>query len=211
MNQNRSKFENTKRRLRSISFVLAIFSFQPVFSQKVVLEQGTSKQLIVETVHPFVVRQYAQALRVSSTQDATQLFGADSPEVVLSQRVFAMMQGNYKAFMASWDRWSNTEMEQRDKDASRDASFWVGRWRENFSNGSLKFLNRIEVFDYVFINYQIEKQGKPTFVSTVAFLKEDAKWIGTQRLVNDPVLEHWNSNGNRVQRMADRPIVDNKK
>ena len=101
-----------------------------------------------------------------------------------------------------WTSASILEMEQRDRERSRDDSYWRDRWRKTYAMGfDLVITKRGEYGKYVFVEYRLTDNlpAKNVAKDSFALEKIEGKWRLTQALAVDPILQYWNSDQSRVQ------------
>jgi len=176
---------------------------QPVAAQE--LSPAQFKQLIVETIYVYEVREYQPPLQFTLDQAPAQL-RPGSPEAVLVQRVRTMMLGDYEGFLRTWNTEAQKLMRERDRAAGRNASTWAETWK-SLKGGTAVLVSRVDYGKYALLRYRVELPGGGTpLESSVAFAPAGDGWLGTHELIRDPVFNNWESGKSRVQTVAEIAI-----
>jgi len=167
------------------------------------------KSLIVETVHPYRVREYVPPLVLAT--DVTKAATAfDHPERTLAAYFSAMARGSYSDFLSCWTADSVSQLEAVNKKLQRSPDQWQRIWAETISGRKVVATHWINYGRYILVNYRIEQRA-PSVESpeAVAVLMEETpgRWKLTQALRADALPQHWKTRGNRVRLPAD-PLFD---
>jgi hypothetical protein len=163
------------------------------------------KTLIVETIHPYAVREYSPPL-VIATDVPKAAMAFDHPERTLAAYFSAMVRGSYADFLACWTADSAAQLEQVSKKLNRAPEQWEAIWASKFKGRRIEATHWINYGRYVLVNFRIEPAlaGEPADEQPLV-LKEESPgvWKLTQALRADAVPQHWKSPGNRVRLPAD--------
>jgi hypothetical protein len=166
------------------------------------------KSLIVETVHPYMVRAYNPPLPVATTVTKAAM-AFDHPERTLAAYFSAMVRGSYTDFLACWTVDSVAQLEQANKKMRRSPEQWERIWATSLAGQRVMAMYWINYGRYVLVNYRVEPSAglAPTSEAqeAVAVLIEESPgvWKLTQALRADAVPQHWKANGNRIRLPAD--------
>lgn len=167
------------------------------------------KSLIVETLHPYAVREYNPPL-VIATDVSKPAVAFDHPERTLAAYFSAMTRGSYADFLSCWTADSAAQFEQIGKKLNRSAAQWEAIWAQKFAGRRIVATHWINYGRYVLVNYRVEPAvAGETDDEPLAVLKEESPgvWKLTQALRADALPQHWKTPGNRVRLPAD-PLFD---
>jgi hypothetical protein len=161
------------------------------------------KTLSVEHVYLLKIVTYNLSVGVTAGERMREgTCAKESAEDTVRAYFEALRQVDVARSKDCWTRGSIVEMEQRDRERSRDDSYWGDRWRKTYAMGfDLAITKRGEYGKYVFIEYRVTDNlpAKNVAKDSFALEKVEGKWRLTQALAADPILQYWNSDQSRVQ------------
>jgi hypothetical protein len=202
-------------RLRAIAFLAVCVSTvsgvvgaqgssEPMFRT----EPPVQQRVVAEYQYFFTVNRYTSPVPVAiTTRDKASY---SSPELAAMALISAMATQDFEWFRSVWDIASVKRLEERDKAANQDPSFWKNAWARAFANTRVELTTRIETGDYVLIVYRIVPANATSAQSegvelTTALKSEKGRWFATQELADDPVLSYWKTPDVRVKRTIREP------
>ena len=107
------------------------------------------------------------------------------PESAVIAQFSAMRAGDYAWWISGWTDESREEMAARDLALGRDATFWVNAWREGLAGAEIRLVERIETGRYVWIRYEMYKNGELTLDGMQVLKQVGLEWRATQELATD--------------------------
>jgi hypothetical protein len=161
----------------------------------------TTKTLIVETVYPFTVQEFAPPLEIamvpSNVQDSF-----NHPEHTLRSYFSAISSKDYQRYLQCWTKDSQLLMQQKDKSANRSPGQWQDIWQSTFVGKRIQVTHWITYGRYVLFNYRLVGAPPETGESVVALVQEDGQWKLSQGLREDPVPLNWRESSGRIRQPA---------
>jgi hypothetical protein len=165
------------------------------------------QKVIAEDQYYFTVKQYTQPVPVSLTTRERAAY--DTPEQATMALISAMASQDFDWFRSVWDPAGIKALEERDKKANHDPSFWKHTWARAFANKRVELTTRIETGDYVIIAYRViaidVSQPADAMELTTPLKRENGRWFATQELAEDPVLAYWKTPNVRPRRTMREP------
>jgi hypothetical protein len=166
------------------------------------------QKLIVEDQYYFTVKPFSPPVPVSLTTRERAVY--DTPEQATMALISAMASQDFDWFRSVWDTAAIKVLEERDKKANHDASFWRQTWARVLANRRVELTTRIETGDYVLIAYRLvaldaAQPATDAMELTTPLKRENGRWFATQELAEDPVLAFWKTPSERPRRTMRGP------
>ena len=154
------------------------------------------KTLVVETVYPFSVAQYAPPVVVPSTLARAV---PTTPEQVMFQLFASMKAADYDWNMALWTPASRLEMQQRHAKAGQGKAHYEAIWKQS-RRSNYTLAARVTHGRFLIIQFEYDSPGAAKRQNdTIALEKQGEQWFLSQELAANPLLERWNAPGGRIQ------------
>lgn len=166
------------------------------------------KKIVVEHEYGFAVRRYEPPVSFTAVErSATK---TDSPEATTIAILSAMSHGDVPWFRSLWDSESARILADNDKAHNRDDASWIAAWQRMFRDRRVVLTNRIETGDYVLIAYDLiplQPNYRPEDVIQLEtpLRLQNGRWLATQELASDPVLQYWKTPEVRPRRVVRGP------
>lgn len=144
-----------------------------------------------EAVYQYQVMEYKGRVKLDLIKNESDA-KYDTPEDALTSLFSAIYEGNYNWWLSSWTKESQREF--KEDQISKDEL--IEEWKSFYKDHYIALINRIETGKYVLLYYNVaSKRNKIKQRQTIAFVKEDGRWLATNELSADPVFLYWqNSN-----------------
>ncbi|MEQ1529174.1 MAG: hypothetical protein ABL925_07650 [Methylococcales bacterium] len=110
----------------------------------------------------------------------------------------AILAGDFDWWLETWDAASKKIMLEKNKAAGHDKKFWLGQWKEQFSNRKIVPVRKIETGqDYVIMTYKVltadGRDASSGFELPSILKRVNGKWYSTLDLRADalPIASPW--------------------
>ena len=166
------------------------------------------KKIVVEAEYGFALRRYEPPVDVTAVdRNAAK---DDTPEATTIAILSAMSRGDVPWFRSLWDAESARILAADDAKHGRDDAFWTTTWARVLRDRRIVLTNRIESGEYVLIAYDLiplQANHKPEDVIHLETpLKlQNGRWLASQELSSDPVLQYWKTPDVRPRRVVRGP------
>ena len=162
---------------------------------------ATRRILVVETTHPFELREFTPPLEMSASKQSTAKGEVAHPEDTLRAYFEALKAGDYERFMSLWSNESQAYMREQDRAAGRTPEFWRSLWSKTFVGRRVMLTHWINYGPYVLIQFRIGDLRPDKTNENILVLKQDAPsiWKLTQELRDDQFLTGWNEPSGRIR------------
>ena len=129
-----------------------------------------------------------------------------TPEDALNSLFSAIYQGDFDWWLNSWAKDSQPGIKEDVE--SEDAL--VKEWESIFKDNYVALISRIETGKYVLLYYNVASKDKNKIVQrqTIAFVKEDGRWVATNELSADPVFLYWQEPKYKATKVGRELILD---
>jgi hypothetical protein len=166
------------------------------------------RKIVVEAEYGFALRRYEPPVDVAVV-DRNQAKD-DTPEATTIAMLSAMSRGDVPWFRSLWDTESARILAADDKTHGRDDASWTAIWARLLRDRRIVLTNRIDSGEYVLIAYDLiplQANHKPEEVIHLETpLKlQNGRWLATQELSSDPVLQFWKTPDVRPRRFVRGP------
>ncbi len=166
------------------------------------------KKIVVEDEFGFALRRYDPPVDVTAVDRSAAK--NDTPEATTIAMLSAMSRGDVPWFRSLWDAESAGILAADDKTHSRDDAFWIATWARALRDRRIVLTNRIESGDYVLIAYdlvplQANYQPEDVIHLETPLKLQNGRWLATQELASDPVLQYWKTPDVRPRRFVRGP------
>jgi hypothetical protein len=156
------------------------------------------KQTIEEVLHNYVVTPYQPELGVDSAS-----IPAGSVEKTVAVWIKAMQAGQYDAALGYWDAPSKAQIADRNRALGKSPADWAGEWGRLYSGNKAVLTHKIKYGKFWLIAYSVKNPaGQLVLRETVALDNAGGKWQLTLALAENVVLSNWESDKQRIQRLA---------
>ena len=144
-------------------------------------------QFTVEYVYRYAESHYTPAVPIQNlTRAKAQL---DTPEHTFESLISATRSLDYEWFLSLWDAKSQALFREQATTKKQDANFWRERWRASMQGKTVFLQKRLELVNYVILEYSAGAGSAPTQTLQPVVLKlVDGKWLLTQELAESSVL-----------------------
>lgn len=164
-------------------------------------------QVVEERLYYFTTRDYDPPVRVAPVARAAAAY--DNPEQAAIAQISAMFAGDLDWHRSTWTDESRVMMDERDQRLGRGAEFWQQRWAAALDGKTPYLTQRVDTGEFVFIVAKVVPEGsapgadpEQEEIELLQVLRSvDGRWLGTQELASDPVLQYWRNPGYRTQRL----------
>jgi len=174
-------------------FVFGIYNADEVLSgtiPKPVYKTTRAKyeEIKEEVVYPYEVMDYVGRVKLDLIQNKSDA-KYDTPEGALVSLFSAVYEGEYDWWLNSWTKESGLKLKE-DLDSEDELT---EKWRSLFKDSYVALISRIETGKYVLLYYNVATKERNKIIQrqTIAFVKEDGKWLATNELSADPVFLYW--------------------
>jgi hypothetical protein len=166
------------------------------------------KKIVVEDEYGFALRRYDPPVEVTPVERSAAK--DDTPEATTIAILSAMSRGDVAWFRSLWDPQSASILAADDQKYGRNDASWTAAWERLLRDRRVTLTNRIETGDYVLIAYDViplQPNYKPEDVVQLETpLKlHNGRWLATQELAGDPVLQYWKTPDVRPRRVVRGP------
>ena len=166
------------------------------------------KKIIVEDEYGFALRRYDPPVEFTVIERGAAR--SDTPEATTIAILSAMSRGDVPWFRSLWDEESASMLAADDKKHGRTDASWIAAWARLLTDRRIVLTNRIESGDYVLIAYDLvplQANHKPEDIIRLETpLKlQNGRWLATQELASDPVLQYWKTPDVRPRRLVRGP------
>ena len=112
------------------------------------------KTLTVEQTYPMVISKLAAPLVFDIKKVGNRIDKFQFPHVALQEQFVAMKSANYKTFMGTWSKDSQTEMNQRNSNSGRSENFWLNLWQSNLKSATTIEVRTVIAYSkYILLEY----------------------------------------------------------
>jgi len=189
-------------------FVLLTCLLFPPFIHSASVAQPTAptssasrRILVVETTHPFELREFTPPLEMNAPKKSTAQGEKVNPEETLRLYFEALKSGDYERYMSLWSKDSQVLMREQDRSANRSPEFWRNLWSSAFVGKRVVLTHWINYGPYVLIQFRVGDLRADKSNENLLVLKQESAstWVLTQELRNDQFLSGWNDPSGRIR------------
>ena len=145
------------------------------------------KEIKEEAVYQYLMMDYRGKVKLDLVEDESHA-KYDTPEESLISFFSAIYQGDYDWWLSSWTKKSQSELKE---EFSEDEL--TENWKSFYEDTYVALISRIETGKYVLLYYNAASKDRNKIIQrqTIAFVKEDGRWLATNELSSDPVFLYW--------------------
>lgn len=159
------------------------------------------KVMVEEVMHSFTVTPYTPELSIEDP--GLRAATPQTVERVVSAWIKAMQDKNFDAALSFWDDVSRRQIEERNRQQGKTPADWVRDWTRLYSGNRAVLTNRIKYGPYWMISYLVKKpSGEVVLGETVTLENVAGRWRLTLALADNVVHANWDSDKERIQRLA---------
>lgn len=156
------------------------------------------KQTIEEVLHNYVVTPYQVELAVDSAA-----IPAGTVEKVMTAWIKAMQADQYDVALGYWDAPSKAQISGRNRALGKSPADWTREWARLYSGNKVVLTHKIKYGKFWLIAYSVkDPAGQLILRETVVLDNTGGKWQLTLSLADNVVLANWESDKQRIQRLA---------
>lgn len=144
-------------------------------------------QFTVEFVYRYAESQYTPPVLIPNIPKEKEAL--DTPEHAFEAVISAARSLDYAWWLSLWDAKSQVMFQNDANVNKRDANFWKEHWRSTMQGKTVFLQKRLELVNYVILEYSVDSGPKPSQALMPAVFKlVDGKWRMTQELADSTVL-----------------------
>lgn len=159
------------------------------------------KKIVTEDTYFFKVQTFTPNVRVKfvNRKDASY----STPEASTIARVSAMAASDFQWFRETWTELGKAQIDDANRLNNRPPEFWSNVWSKTLMGKSFELTHRIETGEYVLIAYRAigAGAGGKDLELVQVMKKEGDRWLATQDLARDPILNYWRKPDEPIKRV----------
>lgn len=161
-------------------------------------------EITEEAVYQYRVMEYKGRVKLDLVKNESDA-KYDTPEDALISLFSAIYAGDYDWWLSSWTKESQKELKE-DYSSKDDL---LEEWKSFYKDNYIALISRIETGKYVLLYYNVaSKRNKIKQRRTIAFVKEDDRWLATNELSDDPVFLYWQNSNYKAFKVGRELILD---
>ncbi len=161
-------------------------------------------EITEEAVYQYRVMEYKGRVKLDLVKNESDA-KYDTPEDALISLFSAIYAGDYDWWLSSWTKESQKELKE-DYSSKDDL---LEEWKSFYKDNYIALISRIETGKYVLLYYNVaSKRNKIKQRRTIAFVKEDDRWLATNELSDDPVFLYWQNSNYKAFKVGRELILE---
>jgi hypothetical protein len=176
----------------------------PVWGQTLYKTSAPEKQKVVEELtYYYEVSSYTPPVQVDVTKTANPI----TPEGAAMEMLEAMHAQDYDRWFSLWTPESQALMKEQFKKNGTSPDVFKNGWAKAFAGHTVALTKKIETGPYVIVMVTLSPAtpaaapAQPIEMGLV-FKQVNGKWMGTQEMASDPVLDNWKNPNTVIRRVV---------
>jgi hypothetical protein len=174
--------------------------------------EAQAKEITQIDHYPYTEQFYQPRYIIEAHAQSQDTFS--TPEEAMVSRISAMMNADYSAWLAAWDKPSRIATEKMQEQHHITPESQLAMWKATFDKARLTLARRVVTGPYVIVTYYLTSNGQPIYSAEFPsiFHQVDGQWYATQDLTQDPLpaISPWSKGQTRTE-LDVRPLQKEQK